>query len=90
MLVTKANLAAEDRAAQADVEKDIAFMGAAGPATALPVLALVEKTFDGGEDPRLTAGIAALWRIVSPTPGAHGAWIAIRSTSRLSSMKAAG
>ncbi len=46
-------------------------MRAAGPGDGPAVLALVERIFDGGEDPRLIAGIAALWRIVSPTPAEH-------------------
>lgn len=64
MSVTKASLAAEDAAAMADVEKDLAFLRAAGEGDGLAVLALIEKTFDGGEDPRLLAGIDALRRIL--------------------------
>lgn len=37
---------------------------AAGEGDGLAVLALIEKTFDGGEDPRLIAGVDALKRIV--------------------------
>ncbi|MFB9953410.1 hypothetical protein ACFFP0_31620 [Rhizobium puerariae] len=70
MKVTKDSLAAEDRAAQEDVAKDIAFLRAAGEGDGLAVLALIEKTFDGGEDPRLIAGIEALRRILNRKPGA--------------------
>lgn len=62
----EALIAAEDAAALADVEKDLAFMAAASPGDTLAVLALIRKTFDGGEDPRLLAGIQALVRICSP------------------------
>ena len=65
MTVTLRSLAAEDAAAMADVEKDLAFLRAAGGGDGLAVLALIEKTCDGGgEDPRLLAGIEALRRIL--------------------------
>lgn len=66
----EAIIAAEDAAALADVEKDLTFMAAAGRDDVLAVLALIEKTFDGGEDPRLVAGMNALQRInCRPTDG---------------------
>lgn len=58
-------IAAEDAAAQADVEKDLAFLRSASEGDGPAVLALIEKTFDGGEDPRLVAGIKALKRTFS-------------------------
>lgn len=61
--VTRRSLALEDAAAMADVEKDIEFMSLAGPADGLAVLALIDKTLDGGEDPRLLAGLDACRRI---------------------------
>ncbi len=64
MDVMQASLDAEDAIAQADVEKDLAFLKAAGASDGVAVLALIRKTFDGGEDPRLVAGIEALDRIL--------------------------
>lgn len=64
MTVTAKSLAAEDAAALADVEKDLAFFAAAGEGDGLAVLALIRKTFDGGEDPRLVAGVESLERII--------------------------
>ena len=64
MRVTLKSLAAEDRAAQKDVEKDIAFMAAAGENDGAAVVALVEKALCGEDDRRLVAGIEALKRIM--------------------------
>jgi hypothetical protein len=65
MKVTLRSLAIEDAAALADVEKDIEFLNVAGRGDGLAVLALIDKTLDGGEDPRLLAGLDALRRILA-------------------------
>lgn len=61
--VTRRRLALEDAALQADIGKDLEFMRLAGRADGLAVLALIDKTLDGGEDPRLLAGLDAFRRI---------------------------
>jgi hypothetical protein len=47
----------------AGVDKDLFFI-ADGEGDGLAVLALIRKKFDGGEDPRLVAGVESLRRII--------------------------
>lgn len=63
--VTAETLQAEDDAAQADVAADMALIeGAKTLDDAKRILAIIEKTYDGCEDPRLTAAVTALKRIL--------------------------